>query len=410
MGVVSNLKSITKKKTEEIQRQQEQNRKSTDTIANSQPKQSKAYYRKKSQPTYNQSQPKPKYRKAKQVNYKSKKPSSSVMNANKVSRNTKASDVLPWQVNIDLLNALREEARPELYDTMQRTPLYHVTEDSKPGSDYKMRKWIRSMKANRTEDKGNALQQAKRLAQLYAAIRPTTKGYTKEQSSAIHRQAQNMPVELQNLFIANSGKLRPIMNEPNLETAYYQPGGTVHANIQEIAKDSWSRRPYRTHWHEYGHNLDWLSGPAKSPFSPDYSTNYTNNGESFYNTVSSDLDSSMRDYWTRVAERDDPYDPKKALSSFHVDMAEAYPYFYRNSGEISDMASPYSVSVGGSSAPFGAGHAAEYWQNDRMKNAEAFANLTSASVYGGMPLEFVQAIYPNTYDVYLEMLRHMKRR
>lgn len=273
--------------------------------------------------------------------------------------------------------------------------------------------WMNSLPYERkAEDKGTTLAQAKRRASLWGAVYPTTRGYTKDQARDLQSAIQDAPVDLQNLFIKYGSRLSPMEPVPPDDTSAYfsRKYGEVFGDPSSIAKESRTKEPYRTHWHEYGHNLDWLAGGnGLRDTQPMYSQTYTTDATQLQDTVASDMDNTLRQYWTNVKGDYKPYNADEALSSFLNDMSLTGPSYIRRNAEFSDIISPYSSQRGGSSYPLGYGHDAEYWRNGAKANSEAFANMTSASVTGGPSLRHVQAFLPNAYDQYLEMLARMSR-
>lgn len=330
----------------------------------------------------------------------------------------KAKKPRTWSDDVAQLERDKIVARIENYTNESKlkddNSLSRLTEDAKPGSAYRMRNWINGRIRDYPEDRGSTLAQVKRLASLYGAVDPTTKGYTREQAGDLHRQIQNAPVNLQNLYIKYGEALSPMVNLGVGEeavppgTAYFKAStNRVYGDPREISENTELHRPYRTHWHEYGHNLDHLSGGNEYP----KRKNYSFGGEKdIEQTIYGDVGTSLRDYWEKVRKDQTPYNPQKALTYLYMDMQGAYPYAHRNIGELSDIMSPYSVNNGGNSHPLGWGHDKEYWRK-HPSNApsEAFADFTSASVAGGDPLRFVQAVLPNSYDEYLKMLEQMAR-
>ena len=139
---------------------------------------------------------------------------------------------------------------------------------------------------------------------------------------------------------------------------------------------------------------------------PQYSARYTQDGMSLESVIQNDMDRSMRDYW-QATQGDEPYDPQKAVRYFSNGMKGLYGNESTATAPLSDMMGPYSLANGGTTHPLGAGHSEEYLQDEGTAIAEAFANLASTSVQGGDQLRLIQAVMPNTYDAYLEMLSRM---
>lgn len=334
----------------------------------------------------------------------SKKPSGTVRPGDKVGPT--------WEDEVKWLANDWEVRRGEEYG-----PDFRVTSDNvlakldRDAQTNKFRHWLNGrVRAYPNDDKGSALEQAKRAVQLYGAIYPTTKGYTPEQARAIQSEARNAPVDLQDLFIRYGDKLSPIVDVvPEGKTAFYSPqSGRVHGIPKDIASGTRHSQPFRTHWHEYGHNLDWLSGSGVGSSHPSYSSAYRRERQGLGDIIANDVDSTLRDYWTNVREETGPYDASAAIRYFSGDVANDSPSGYKYALPLSDMMEPYSLERGGGSYPVGGGHGVKYWKSSPWAvPAEAFANLTSSAVQGGDSLRYVQAVLPNTYDAYLDMLDRM---
>ena len=302
-----------------------------------------------------------------------------------------------------------EDYTPE-YRIKDESPVERLAADAAPGSGYRTRKWINSRVRDYQEDRGSTLAQAKRLASLYQAVDPITKGYTREQAGDLHRQIQNAPVNLQELFIKYGDKLEPMVDarlEGESGGAFYNPtDGRVYGVPEEIAQDSHSNLPYTAHWHEYGHNLDWLAGENGYKYHPSY-TYYQDRGrdggQNLGDLVLSDAERSLRDYWAKVMLNETPFDPQNALNEFGNSMR----YAGRYARGLSDMMGQYGLKHGGNTSPIVAGHDADYWDSSGYQSQEAFADMTAASVLGGNSQRYIQAVLPNTYDAYLDMLEDM---
>jgi len=263
------------------------------------------------------------------------------------------------------------------------------------------RDWVNTLGySSGEEDKGSTLAQVARRAALYGAVFPTTQGYTPEQAKALQAQIRNAPVDLQDLFIKSAGDLLPIRDISGENGVFLPEYGQVFGDLQKIATGG-----FGTHWHEYGHNLDWLSNRYGEQ--PMYSSTYAKDGKTLDDFIAEDWDKTLRDYWTTYKGNTGPYDEKAARESLGDDVYWAYPGSYV---PVADIFSAYSAERGGDAFGMGYGHDASYWRNGPSNSeAEAFAELSSAAVQGGDTLRLVQAFLPNTYDAYLDMLARMKK-
>lgn len=306
-----------------------------------------------------------------------------------------------------------ENETPESKIT-DESPYMRMKRDLAPGSEYRMRNWINSRVKDYPEDRGTTLAQAARLASLYQAVDPITKGYTREQAGDMHRQIQDAPVNLQELFIKYGGRLQPMLDawpEDAPDSAHFnQMTGRVYGVPGDIAKDSSSNQPYWTLWHEYGHNLDWLAGDNGYKYYPAYTESQDiglRDGEPLRDLVPEDVDRSLRDYWARVKLNETPFDPEKALKEFGYDLRHTFPSTTKYARGLSDMMGQYGLKHGGDTTPILSGHDADYWNGSGNQSPEAFADMVADSISGGPSLRYTQAVLPNTYDAYLAMLTRM---
>lgn len=295
------------------------------------------------------------------------------------------------------------------------SPKEQMKRDLAPGSDYRMRNWINSRVQDTQEDRGTTIAQANRLAALYRAVDPTTKGYTREQAGDLHRQIQNAPVNLQELWIKYGDRLEPMIDawpEDEGDTAHYSPRtGRVYGIPEEIAADTSTRLPFLTHWHEYGHNLDHLAGENEYDYHPLYTKKQDIfGGQNLGDIISDDVDQSLRDYWSKVRMNETPFNAGDAMQTFGFDLQEAYPRVIKNTNGLSDMMGQYGYQHGETTRPLMYGHDADYWGRTGNQSQEAFADLTAASVVGGPSQRYIQAVLPNTYEAYLAMLEDMAKR
>lgn len=312
-----------------------------------------------------------------------------------------------------------ENYTPE-FRVKDEKPSEQMRTDLAPGSKYRMRNWLSSRARNRQEDRGSTLAQAKRLASLYQAVDPVTKGFTREQAGELHRQIQNAPVNLQELFIKYGDRLSPMVDltpgpddvlpEDQAHAYFSHWTGKTYGEPDTIAEDSRHNVPYRTLWHEYGHNLDWLAGDNGKPKHPYYTSSHLvgETPQHLNEMVVGEVDRSLRDYWSKVRLDESPFDPKTALVDFGMDIQGPYRNAVKNANGLSDMMGLYGFEHGGTVRPIVSGHDADYWNGNLTgKNTESFADLTAASVLGGDSLRYIQAVLPNTYDAYLDMLARM---
>lgn len=98
--------------------------------------------------------------------------------------------------------------------------------------------------------------------------------------------------------------------------------------------------------------------------------------------------------------------PKKSnlLGLFCRDVQKTFSL--RERTDISDMFEHFSVTHGGPDYPFGIGHGKKYWTSSGDRTGkETFAEMTSASISQKESLAVIKQMYPQSYQIYINMLR-----
>lgn len=262
--------------------------------------------------------------------------------------------------------------------------------------------WINGRVRDYPEDRGTALKQAKRLASLYVAVDPVTKGFSDEFARELHKDIQDAPVNLQELYIRYGNRLKPVVDSD--EAARFDLlDRRVHGNLQEMESGDIAHLPGTNVWHEYGHNLDNLTGWRQ--LSPrGYSPYYRSNRQRLQDSIKNEMDRTVRDYW-RAKYDDRPYNEKEAVRELFGTLFHDYSAADR--APLSDMMGPYSTSIGRDSFPLGSGHPAWYNAIPGNPSVEAFAEMTAAAIQGGEQLKLIQSVLPESYGMYLNMLSDM---
>lgn len=100
----------------------------------------------------------------------------------------------------------------------------------------------------------------------------TINGYTEEQQKDLLKQIEKADVETQRVFYKYQSQLQePVNDLKKGELAHFDPNDKrVHFDPQEEANGDNTARPYEVHWHEYGHNIDFLAGTDKTYASLEY--------------------------------------------------------------------------------------------------------------------------------------------
>lgn len=123
-----------------------------------------------------------------------------------------------------------------------------------------------------------------------AIIGATGKNYTWSQSMDMQRMLQNAPEDIRELWKENQGDLRETVHEKG-DGAYYSPSeDRVHLNESKVAEGDKLSPEYETHFHEYGHNIDYNAGDGK-PISAAYRDAQ---GRSFEDIITQEWEAKMQ--------------------------------------------------------------------------------------------------------------------
>lgn len=255
--------------------------------------------------------------------------------------------------------------------------------------------------------------------------------------------------------------------DPDIGTAYFDPyDEKVHFESPGIAFDQSSyQTEYQAYFHEYGHNIDYLTGFEGGYLSETYNNGVfgktlydecgkrirefyfqTHSNETAYDLVKAAQDSDagmgMRSYIklalreqldthtyltirpglsdapeSRFRELFDTYLKDTPLIESEInaligkpEVGEAFADYVKSRyniyqrGDISDMFERYYVDHYHTDHPFGIGHGSDYAQRRSSLPHEAFAEMYSATATGNESLDVIKEFFPESYQIFLEML------
>lgn len=193
-------------------------------------------------------------------------------------------------------------------------------------------------------------------------------------------------------------------------TAHYSLARrNVNINVDYDAKNSIYKSPYSTTFHELGHLFDHSAGKE---FYGSYFTSVS--GRYAEGAFSKSLRAEVSAYTKAVHTKLKEEAVAKGLKASSVSINEARRKIreeiyevakakgYKATGDISD------IFEGASSAKIKgtAGHGASYWKTHDV-STEAFAEMFSASISNPASLEQIKAYFPQSYNIFLEMLKAM---
>lgn len=199
--------------------------------------------------------------------------------------------------------------------------------------------------------------------------------------------------------------------------AYHQRGSGIALNL---AKDRAGNQPYRTLFHESGHQIDYLArdkNPRAYPFA-----SVTYKGGAFEKALNEDwkalverMKQDKRFYSFDADQYGKDGKPKpRARKRIHWENAQAVlvdamfadkkedPKQWRGTSDVISGLSKNKVHLDW-------GHRASYWRDEKERlPKEAFANMYQSSVQGGGDYEAMKAYFPTAYSVFLEILEEIK--
>lgn len=117
-------------------------------------------------------------------------------------------------------------------------------------------------------------------------------GYTDDQRKEINRLLNAAPEPIRKLYAKYGGQLKEVSEDVRGgASAYYSPfEDRVHMKRAAVAAGDSFNKPFGVHFHEYGHNLDYLAGKCSCNWrSPD--------GKTFEDVIYSDWDESLRKFF-----------------------------------------------------------------------------------------------------------------
>ena len=233
--------------------------------------------------------------------------------------------------------------------------------------------------------------------------------YGAERARAVGEQVANAPPifgEVWNKYADEIG----FESTTYRSTAHYSPAShKVSLNVENDALGSMHKPPYETTFHELGHLFDHSAG-ASGYGSRFFTASGKYSGGLFSRTIKAEAEA----YTKAVQERLRAEAVAKGLKASSVLIGDARRAIrseiyelaktrgWRATGDISDI---FEGATRGKITGT-AGHGATYWSRIDV-STEAFAEMFSASICNPASLEQIQHFFPQSYNIFLQILKSM---
>lgn len=253
----------------------------------------------------------------------------------------------------------------------------------------------------------------------------------KDNYENLHSILEDAPELERNVWVKMENDLTVVNANSNVHPCCHGTSG-IEMNVSKDAKGSLYSKPYQTTFHEFGHNIDYLSNKKYGDgyaFRP-YSYTYQNNifGRTIKSEVGDRVDSiaarmkqEFKDYkndfeWlhNKGYISDWSYDfykkqgtwlggePKFSKSMAYRELEKEIRAIDKNiMANLSDIVE--GATNGRVQAGFG--HGKGYWKQEHKLSTEAFAEMFDSSVANPEQLEIIKQYLPKSYEIFQEMLQ-----
>lgn len=238
--------------------------------------------------------------------------------------------------------------------------------------------------------------------------------YGLNHANAIMAILSRAPVYVQELWRDYAMAFRAAANgDPDASEAYYSPGtNDVFLGIRRVAAGGSISTPYSVLYHEYGHMTDFLIAQKFGYRQRAYSDLFGGidaSGKAILSTgvrgglLGQTAKAELEAHISRFQQRYPSFTREQAARALINETKSKFSL--RDRSDISDMMEGAGIGV---SHPLGAGHGLSYWRS-RGNGEEIFAEITSAEAAHPGSLKAIKEYFPQTYNVYLTMLKARKK-
>jgi hypothetical protein len=256
--------------------------------------------------------------------------------------------------------------------------------------------------------------------------------YRKKHVTNIQHYMEDAPLDVRNVWNTCADDFHVLDAEYRGNRAYYSAyNDGVVLNMAAVAKGNTWQTPYQTVFHEFGHHSDYIlnrkfgDGDRMRGYSETYKNGIfgqtlkreaTKAVDDFADTLITPVDvEGIRSFFASwvtsgiMTEEEVEAEIAAALAKTVLPSRDIVETLFCKHikdtlspiqrSDISDMFEP-AMSI---SRPFGFGHGTGYWAN-RDNGKEAFAEMFSASVNNPESLEQIKRFFPESYNIFCEML------
>ena len=218
-------------------------------------------------------------------------------------------------------------------------------------------------------------------------------------AQAILNMIRNAPAHIQQMWADFGSSFRAAYTRSNSQEAYYSPADDrVYLGIGTVARGDSIHTPYSTVFHEYGHMTDFLIAREKG-FGQYTSYSEIYRGGLLGRTAKRELEGHLN----RIRQ-DEQLTRGQAADRLIREAERKYSMLDRS--DISDMMEGAGIGV---AFPLGSGHGTSYWHS-RDNGKEIFAEITSAEAAAPGSLKAIKEYFPQTYEVYQQMVKERKKK
>ena len=225
-----------------------------------------------------------------------------------------------------------------------------------------------------------------------------SKNLTEEEQKALVDVLNNAPENMKKLWNKYSDKFN--LYDRNSEKNSYNPL-TKRIKINgKFLMGSSAKKPFERLVHEIGHHIDNIIGSEDKLLS---TFNFIST-EYFSNKYESNLrDMLVKEYQIYYNEIRNKLNTERENKIFEEMGREFSGYSGYQKSIISDLFSGITKNE----VSFGSWHNADYWENENVLPAEAFAHFTGALITNNEGVELIKRFFPKSLEIYNEIINNV---